>query len=54
MSKIAEALGLVMMGVRIPKGGYDSALRTWAEVEYKKDKHYAYHVLSTGKLPNIN
>jgi len=53
MTKLADMLGHVMMGIRFPKKEDNAALRTWAEVEYKKDKQYAYEMLLSGKLPDL-
>lgn len=53
MTKLADMLGHVMMGIKIPKKENDAALRTWAEVEYKKDKQYAYEMLMSGKMPDL-
>ena len=53
MSKLASALGRVMMGVSLSRKEDDSALRTWAEIEYKHDKQYAYQMLLAGQKPDI-
>ena len=52
MVRLAELIGRVVMGVG-NKTYSDAALRTWAEVEYNKDKDYAYEMLKLGKLPDL-
>jgi len=51
----ANEFGRVMMGIfnRSSKKE-DVALRTWANVEYSRDKDYAYYMLSKGKTPNLS
>ena len=52
MARLAQMVGRVMMGVG-NKTYSDAALRTWAEIEYSKDKDYAYEMLRMGKLPDL-
>lgn len=53
MTNIASMLGRVMMGVKLPTRENDTALRTWAETEYRKDSSYAYERLKSGSLPDL-
>ena len=54
MISIAEAIGRVMMGVIDTKAYDDTALKTWADIEYGKDKNYAYYMLKQGKTPKVS
>ena len=54
MGYFAEIIGRVMMtAVRLPRSQKESKdeLRYWAEVEYKRDKHYAVNCVMEGKQP---
>lgn len=51
MASLANLIGRVMMGVRLPQKP-DAALRTWAEIEYGRDSNYVYERLSRGKCPD--
>lgn len=53
MIRIATAIGHVMMGIVNKKTYDDAALRTWADIEYGKDRNYAYHMLKQGKTPRV-
>ena len=57
MARFAQMIGHVMMSIGnntyVNKTYSDAALRTWAEIEYNKDKEYAYEMLKAGKLPDL-
>lgn len=52
MASLANMIGRVMMGVSFPRKS-DAALKTWAEIEYRKDSEYVYDRLSKGKSPDL-
>lgn len=53
MDKLAESLGRVIMGSKLNKECQDPALRSWAEIEYGRDKNYAIQELQSGRFPDL-
>lgn len=51
MDRLAQAIGRVMMGVTSKREDV-TALRSWADIEYSRDKEYAYQMLLSGKKPD--